>query len=161
MALFQATYHGKLDTKNRVSVPAPYRTQLKLGSANAPLPANAATPLVIRPSHRHPCLEVWTERDFAALAAPLEKLDPFSVEYEDLSLTLFGDAEPMEADKEGRIVLPAKLIEHAELDQSRQISFAGHFRTFQIWDSALLAQRKLAANKATNERDLLRARVIT
>ena len=154
MGQFLGTHQGKLDAKNRLSVPASYRNQLKLGAANAPLPANACTPLIVRPSHNHSCLEVWTEVDLNAMAAPLEKLNPFSAEYDDLSLTLFGDAETMEADKEGRIVLPAKFITYAQMDQKRPIAFTGRGKVFEIWDAELLERRKQEATRRTRERSL-------
>ena len=84
-----------------MSVPAPFRAALKARRRGATAP-----PLVLRPSHQHPCIEAWPAAAFEALAEPLNRLDLFSQEHDDLAATLYADAFPVEADKEGRIVLP-------------------------------------------------------
>ena len=154
MGHFLGTHQGKLDAKKRVSIPASYRMQLKASSANAPLPPTAGAPLVLRPSHIDPCIEVWTETDFAALSEPLSKLDEFSQEYDDLSITLFSEATPMEADKEGRIVLPPDLIARAGLNDQSAIVFMGRGKIFQIWDAALAERRKQEAQQRSRENRL-------
>ena len=62
--------------------------------------------LVLRPSHKHPCIEGWPPAMFEALSAPLQQLDMFSEEQDDLAAALFADAYPVESDKEGRIIVP-------------------------------------------------------
>ena len=73
--------------------------------------------LVLRPSHKHPCIEAWPPRAFEALAAPLERLDLFSEDHDDLAAALYADACPVESDKEGRIVLPEALVAACWLDR--------------------------------------------
>ena len=43
-----------------------------------------------------------------------------------MSASLYADAFPVESDKEGRILLPAELVEHAAL--SSQVVLHGHGR---------------------------------
>ena len=112
MGQFLGTHQNRLDAKGRVSIPAPFRAVLK---AQAGLASGAGVPLVLRPSHQHPCIEAWPEQAFQALAEPLEKLDQFSEEHDDLAAALYADAYPVESDKEGRIVLPESLTVHASL----------------------------------------------
>src|SRR5690242_16283056 len=104
MTHFLGTHQNRLDAKGRVSVPAPFRAVLRQNGE-----ANGAAPLVLRPSHKHPCIEAWPQAEFQALAAPLNRLDLFSEAHDDLANTLYADAYPVEADKEGRIVLPDAL----------------------------------------------------
>jgi MraZ protein len=137
MAQFIGTHQNKLDAKGRVSIPAQFRSVLKLMShAGA---AALVAPLVLRPSHLYPCIEGWTEKGFEALSAPLEGYEQFSSEHDDFVMALFGDACPMETDKEGRIVLPAPLAVHAGL--SENVVFIGTNKTFQIWEPAAGARR--------------------
>ncbi len=139
MAQFLGTHQGRLDAKSRVSIPAPFRASLKAES-HSPNPA-AGAPLVLRRSHQEKCIEVWPEKAFEALSAPLAKLARFSPERNNLALALFADAHQLETDKEGRIVLPANLITYAGLTD-RGIQFLGVGDIFQIWD-ATLAERRL------------------
>jgi MraZ protein len=143
MTHFMGTHHNRLDAKGRVSIPASFRTALRDGDAPASL--------VLRPSHKHRCIEGWPPAMFAALSAPLQAFDVFSEDQDDLALAVFADAWPMEADKEGRIVLPENLKAHAGLVDS--VVFMGLGTTFQIWEPKAAEERRAAA--------LLRARGLT
>jgi MraZ protein len=141
---FSGSHHNKLDAKGRVSVPAPFRSILKRFSAAGE--DALVAPLVLRPSHQYPCIEVWTEKGFEALSAPLQAFDQFSPEHEDLSIGLFGDACAMETDKEGRIVLPADMVTYASLAEN--VVFIGANKTFQIWEPAAGARRIAEAKQS-------------
>jgi MraZ protein len=82
---------------------------------------------------------------FEALSAPLENYDQFSAEHDDFVMALFGDACPMETDKEGRISLPAELVAHAGLTEN--VVFIGTNKTFQIWEPAAGARRLAEARE--------------
>jgi MraZ protein len=144
MGLFIGTHQNKLDAKGRVSVPASFRLVLKKMSSAGE--GAAVAPLVLRPSHQHPCIEGWTEKGFEALSAPLDNYDQFSTEHDDIAMAIFGDACPMETDKEGRIQLPAELVAYAGLTDS--VVFIGTSKTFQIWEPEAGA-RRLAEAKAS------------
>ena len=144
MGLFIGTHQNKLDAKGRVSVPAPFRSVLKKMSRAGE--GAAAASLVLRPSHQYACIEGWTEFGFEALSTPLENLNQFSAEHDDFVLALFADACAMETDKEGRILLPPELVEHAGLTDT--VSFIGTNRTFQIWEPAAGARRVAEAKAA-------------
>jgi MraZ protein len=146
MTQFMGTHQNKLDAKGRVSVPAPFRTALK-GSDEA-----NGTHLVLRPSHQHACIEAWPAPDFEALAQPLNQLDVFSPEHDDLAATLYADAFSVEADKEGRIVLPDQLVEYAGLSDA--VVFMGLGRIFQIWEPAAAERRRAEARIRARERGL-------
>lgn len=136
MTQFLGTHTNKLDAKGRVSIPAVFRAALKpdgVGTAQ----------LVLRPSHKHPCIEGWPPGAFHALAKPLETLDIFSEELDDLATALYADAYPMEADKEGRIVLPEELKTHAGLTDT--VEFLGRGNIFQIWEPSAAARRRSEA----------------
>lgn len=142
MALFIGTHQNKLDAKGRVSVPAQFRSVLKKMS-HAGEGAAAAT-MFLRPSHQNLCIEGWTELGFEALSAPLaEGYSLFSQEHEDFVMALFGDACAVETDKEGRIMIPANLAEHANL--AAEAMFIGTRNTFQIWEPQAGARRLAAA----------------
>jgi MraZ protein len=146
MTHFMGTHQNRLDAKGRVSIPASFRAVLRGGEDDHPVA------LVLRPSHRHPCIEGWPPSVFAALSEPLGRFDVFSDDQEDLASALFADAWPMEADKEGRIVVPETLKEHASLVDS--VVFMGLGATFQIWEPKAADQRRAAARERVRARGL-------
>ena len=144
MTHFLGSHQNKLDAKGRVSIPALFRAALKNGDGVAAL--------VLRPSHKHPCIEGWPPAEFEALSAPLAKLDLFSEDHDDFASALFADAYPVESDREGRIVLPEILKEHAGLSES--VVFMGLGRTFQIWEPAAAERRRAEARASVRGRTL-------
>ncbi len=147
MSQFLGTHQNRLDAKGRTSVPAAFRSALRGGHD-----AGAAA-LVLRPSHKHPCIEAWPLVAFEQLTASLGRLDLFNDDADDLTTTLYAEAWPVEADKEGRILLPDSLVQHAKLTES--VVFMGLGRSFQIWEPA-------AAKRRTDEaRERARARGLT
>jgi MraZ protein len=137
MTQFVGTHQNRLDAKGRVSIPAPLRNQIKH--------ADGIVRLMLRPSHKHRCIECWPPEVFEALSQPLQKLDMFSEAEEDLATALFADAYPVESDKEGRITLPEMLKQHAGLVEN--IVFLGLGRTFQIWEPAAAERRRAEARE--------------
>jgi MraZ protein len=141
MTHFLGTHQNRLDAKGRVSVPAPFRAALKAhGEANG-----NGTGLVLRPSHQHPCIEAWPASEFDALAEPLNRIDLFSQAHDDLAASLYADAFPVEADKEGRIVLPDNLVAYAGLTDA--VVFMGLGRVFQIWEPGAAERRRVEARE--------------
>ncbi|MCW8305740.1 division/cell wall cluster transcriptional repressor MraZ [Acidiphilium sp. PA] len=134
MSQFLGTHQNRLDAKGRVSIPAAFRAELR-GDAEP-------IKLVFRPSHKHACIEAWPEPMFKTLAAKLDNLQIFSDQHDDLAELIYGDAYKLDADKEGRVLLPEKLVRHAGLTDS--VVFKGVGSTFQIWEPAA-AERRSAA----------------
>ena len=147
MSHFLGTHQNRLDAKGRVSVPAPFRTALRSGGEG-----ESPVTLILRPSHKHPCIEGWPTARFEALAAGLNKLNQFSDAHEDMAASLYADAYPVEADKEGRIVLGDELVEHAGL--TSQVTFMGLGDIFQIWDPSAAKKRRDEARSGARLRDL-------
>ncbi len=144
MSQFLGTHQNRLDPKGRVSVPAAFRTALKSHAG--------ANGLILRPSHKHPCVEAWPEPVFEALGKPLNELDLFSEDHDDMAWMLYGQACRIEADKDGRVVLPEALVAHARLGET--VVFMGLGRIFQIWEPAAAAAFSEAARARAQGRGL-------
>ncbi len=154
MGHFLGTHQSRLDAKGRVSVPAAFRAALRDG-----LPAQAEgaaeiepAAMILRPSHQHPCIEAWPAAAFHALAAPLAQYDVFSDTQDDLATALYSDALEIVADKEGRIVLPQVLRDHAGITDA--IEFMGIGRIFQIWHPDAARQRRDQARASAQSKRL-------
>jgi len=145
MSHFLGTHQNRLDAKGRTSVPAPFRAALRAL-------ANGESSLVLRPSLHNACIDAVPVSVFQALATPLDQLDVFSQAHDDLAATLYANAFPMEADKEGRIILPESLIHYANITGA--VAFVGLGRIFQIWEPAAAAKRSEESRARAKLRDL-------
>ena len=123
--LFYSTYVNKVDRKGRVSVPATFRSTLATNKQ--------PNLVIIFPSFRLPALEGAGSNRMEDMQERLEALEEFSEEHENLS-QLFADAHPLVIDGEGRIILPERLKEHANITD--EIAFVGRGATFQLWRPA-------------------------
>jgi MraZ protein len=146
MSQFLGTHQNRLDSKGRVSVPALFRSALRQGGETTP------AALILRPSHKHACIEAWPAGVFQSLATPLDRLDLFSEDADDLTTALYADAWPVEADKDGRIILPDSLVMHAGLTDA--VVFMGLGRLFQIWEPGAAARRTAEARERARSRGL-------
>lgn len=146
MTQFLGTHQNRLDAKGRVSIPASFRAALRNGTE-----ANEAK-LILRSSHKYPCIEGWPPALFAQLEAPMQDFDLFSEEQDDLAMALYPDAYELEFDKEGRTLLPADLIAHANLTDS--VVFLGLGRVFHIWEPAAAARRRVEGRERARARNM-------
>jgi transcriptional regulator MraZ len=112
-------YDHTLDEKNRLTLPAKFRQALGGG--------------VVVTRGMDGCLFVFTRGDWDDfVGARLEGLNPFSREARQMSRFMFAGATETELDKQGRIMLPSALIEHARL--GREVVVAGVRDHVEIWD---------------------------
>ena len=134
--LFLSTYVNKVDRKGRVSVPATFRSTLA---------THRQPNLVIAfPSFRLPALECTGSDRMAEMQERIESLEQFSEEHENLS-PLFADAHPSTIDGEGRVILPEKLKEYAQI--TSDIAFVGLGAMFQLWDPARYEEHSAAVRE--------------
>ena len=141
MGVFLGTHENRFDAKGRVSIPAGFRSVLRAQQTED------NTLMILRPSHTLPCVEAWPAAAFARLTEPLDRLDMFSEEHDDLAAALYADAYPMDPDREGRIIIPDILRDHARLTDSPLVAFMGLGRTFQIWEPEAARQRRAEARQ--------------
>ena len=104
-------YEHSLDDKNRVTLPAKFRQAFADG--------------VFVARGIDPCLLVFPPEGWHRLVeGQMEGLNPFSREARQMSRYLFAGAIETELDKQGRIMLPATLLEHARPRRRRSSSRA-------------------------------------
>ena len=76
----------------------------------------------------------------------------YSQEEFDLISTYFGEAEQLPFDKDGRVILPKKLINHAEIDKN--VMFVGLGPTFQLWNPESYENKKINMIKNAQEKKI-------
>lgn len=117
--MFFGEHEHTIDDKNRLTLPARFRTALAGG--------------VVLTRGLDTCLDVYTRADWDALVeARLAPLDPFSREARELMRFFFSAATDAELDRQGRVLVPPALARHAKL--GRDVVVAGVRDHLEIWD---------------------------
>jgi MraZ protein len=114
-------YEHTLDEKNRLTLPARFRTAMAGG--------------LVLTRGLDSCVEVYPAADWTALVeSRLAGLNPLSHETRVLERFYYTGAVEVEPDKQGRVMMPAALIEHAKL--GREVVVVGMRGRIEIWDRA-------------------------
>ena len=142
-ARFFGSYVNKIDAKGRLATPAAFRRALDL---------EAGAAIYCIPSTEEPCIDCGGEDYIENLLAMIDQLDPYSPKRVSLERAVATQLTPITPDKEGRIVLPEELRNHADLNGSAL--FAGHIRSFQIWNPDSFAVVLADARKVASEAKL-------
>jgi MraZ protein len=110
-----------LDDKNRLTLPAKFRAAFAGG--------------VVVTRGMDGCLYAYRREDWDSLVeGRLATLDPLSKEGRRMQRFFFSGASEVEPDRQGRVMIPAALIEHAGL--GREVVVAGVLDHLEIWDRA-------------------------
>ena len=136
MALFLSTYINKIDKKGRVSVPAPFR---------AALAGESFQGIIAFRSYKYQAIEACNMSRMEQLSSSVDRLDFFSDAQDDLTASIFADAQQLPLDGDGRVSIPAILQEHAGLTDS--IAFVGRGTTFQLWKPEAFEAHQAAARQ--------------
>jgi MraZ protein len=117
--LLLGQFEHSLDDKNRVTLPARFRREFVDG--------------VFVARGIDPCLLVYPPEGWNQLVdGRMAGLDPFSREARQMSRYVFAGASEAELDRQGRIMLPGPLLEHAGL--KREIVVAGVRDHLELWE---------------------------
>ena len=122
MTTFHGTFEHTLDAKNRLTVPSKFRSTL------------AGTVFLVKGAE--PCLSLYPAETYDAMAqAALAQMNPLSSQKREFSRLFYANAMSMELDGAGRIMLPAKFMEHAGIS-GREVVVAGAGDCLELWDRA-------------------------
>jgi MraZ protein len=116
---FRGSFEHTLDDRGRVAIPAKYRDQF---------PNNLA---VITPSPEG-CLRVFPEVAFQKMSEELASTPATTVEGRRLRRMFDATAFDAELDRQGRILISARLRQHAGLDGT--VVVAGNRECLEIWE---------------------------
>ena len=79
------------------------------------------------------CLYLFTEESWEPLAAKLNALPTGDEDARNLRRAVFSSAEPVELDKQGRVIIPDHLRQYAGI--SSDVSIIGLGEYIEIWDT--------------------------
>lgn len=123
MDRFLAQFSAKLDSKGRVSVPAPFR---------AVLAKDGHEGLFVYRALDQPALDCGGHGLLKQIDGLLARFDPYSEAYDSFATALLAESEILRIDPEGRIALPERLKVHAGIADT--VMFVGKQSKFQIWE---------------------------
>ncbi len=141
---FTATHRNRIDSKGRVSVPAAFRKVIIAEEG-----ADEAVVVFASPNGRY--LEGATTVWHDEVADRFDANDSMDSETQEYFAVVMGDCHILDFSKDnGRIALPADLMEYAEIED--EVAFMGMGRMFQIWNPDSLAAYKAEARRRVGER---------
>lgn len=145
---FVANFTNRLDSKGRLSIPAPFR---------AVLARDGFEGLYIHPSLDQQALDCGGHALIAQIDGLLDRFRPYTPEHDVYSVALMGVSETLKVDAEGRIILTDSLKDFAKIGS--EATFVGQGYKFQIWEpSRFRSHLEEARNQVRELRKELGAR---
>lgn len=134
MQTFVGNIEGRLDDKGRIFIPAAYRRILAEANSKR---------IVMRRDTDNECLmfypeEVWNEKVETLRAA----LDEWNPEDQLILMQFMADAEYLELDGQGRILLQKKNLE--TIGAQSDVLFVGMLNRFALWTPENFAAKRLS-----------------
>lgn len=129
---FKGEYEHTIDTKGRVFIPAKFREGL-------------GEEFVVCKGLFDDCLYVYSNQEFENLSNTL--IDGSSYANEDAQIIereLYSNAVDVQADKQGRALIPQKLRAFANLE--KEVSIVGARDHIEIWDKEVWSNRSVDRN---------------
>ncbi len=123
--MFYGEYKHILDEKGRLFIPSKFRTTLKEKSIDKFY--------VTRGLDR--CLFVFTEQEWGTITQKFKDLPMTQKNLRSFARQFFSGAYEAACDKQGRIVLPTNLMEHAQIQKN--VVVIGVSNRFEIWDETV------------------------
>lgn len=137
-ASFTGEYPQRIDGKGRVSIPADFRRVLERGDPDW-TDGLAPKLQLLYGDHLGPKLEVWTGAAFRIIEAEITARRPRNAEEKhakDVATYCYlTQSTPLEVDKEGRIVVPARQRGKIGLVEGGEVVLAGGGDRFAIWSA--------------------------
>jgi MraZ protein len=133
-------YTCKVDNKGRMLFPSKLRKQLETVIHHG---------LVINRDIYSKCLVLYPEPEWTRIQNDFSRLNRYNRDHLEFARRFTNGATVLELDNVGRLSLPAKLLEYAEVDlkTSNELVLVGAFEKMELWSDA--NHRKLVEDNRT------------
>lgn len=138
--MFRGITDISLDGRGRMAMPTRYREKLRERSGGR---------LVVTIARHEPCLQVYAERDWQNVEEKLIELDGDELESRRQQHMLIGFAADVELDGNGRIVIPQRLRDYAQLE--KQVVVVGQPMRLELWNDQAWEAKVHAWREETNQ----------
>jgi MraZ protein len=140
MSRFVSNVTLRLDSKGRVSIPAPFRSVLVRDGFEG---------LYFYPALDRPAIDAGGNALMAEIEAVIARYAPFSDQRERFAVALYGTSETLKIDGEGRVALSESLKSHAGITEA--VAFVGLGHKFQIWEPSRFQSELAEATQKVRE----------
>ena len=120
MARFFGTYEHSLDSKGRVILPSRFRAAFEHGGYLT--------------EYRDGCLALWTPDEFERQMEEMQVRAASGKSDRNLARMWASHTHDLEVDRQGRIVLPARMRQYAALESD--VTVVGVIDRVELWDPA-------------------------
>ncbi len=127
--MFSGRFDHSIDDKGRVSIPARFREVLERERHERLYITNFI-------SEQGRCLELFPPGEWERMIGKIREKSSFDRAMQLFQTFYIGGAHEVQADKQGRILIPPKLREFARLEH--EVTFSAMIDRFQLWDKATL-----------------------
>ncbi|MGN0187769.1 MAG: division/cell wall cluster transcriptional repressor MraZ [Paludibacteraceae bacterium] len=135
MSTFIGNSEAKLDAKGRVFVPSTYRRLL---------PETERGRLVMRVDPDNACLVLYPEGVWNRKVADFkDKLDEWNPDDQMLLMQFVADAEWLDIDAQGRVLLPKRYLQ--QIGASSSVLFVGMLDRIAVWDKTTYEQARMSS----------------
>ena len=133
---FRGHFEHSLDAKNRLAIPARFRTAFSNGAVLAKDPET--------------CVAVWTpETHESIIERALGDLNPMGAQYRKLSRFYQGNSFEIDLDASGRVTLPPPLLAHAGIE--KEVVVVGVGDHLEVWGRERWLQEQEALDAEIEE----------
>ncbi len=116
---FHGTFEHTLDAKKRLTVPSKLRTAFAEGA------------FLVREADK--CISLYPAKTYSALTeAAVSGLNPLSAQAKQLKRYFHSNAQQVELDSAGRVMLSPRHLEHAGIERDVVVTGAGD--CLELWD---------------------------
>lgn len=140
--VFSGRFDHAIDEKGRVSIPVRFREQLQREGLDRLYITNA-----LRENAR--CLELYPPTEWSRLIDKVRQKASFDPKVQMFELFYIGGAHEVQVDRQGRILVPPKLREFANL--GREVTFSARSDHFELWDKQEIERVLKAAEDKMRE----------
>ena len=140
--MFYGEYEHTIDEKGRLIVPSKLR---------APMKDNFIDRFFITRGFEK-CLFVFTEQEWKRIEEKFRQLPFTKSDARNLARNFYSNASESECDKQGRILIPKRLLEYAGL--KKEVIIIGVSKRIEIWDKEawkIFSEKSLANYEQTAE----------
>ena len=122
--IYSGKYELTVDPKNRLSIPASIRSAMD--------PDQDGSRFYLVPGSRRGTLELYADRYFERYAERYHASLEANEEKEDFEQIFYAMATQMDVDKQGRVVLPQRILDYAGI--SKKVTLAGQRDHLVLWN---------------------------
>ncbi len=144
--MFTGVFYFKVDTKGRISVPAPFRA---IAEGNFYVTVSPDESLV-----------VYDEKGFAEFEDRLKRLNDFDPQVRELKRIFYGGVAPQGCDSHGRIKLPPAIINFAGIEKEVVVNVMSNHIEILYKDRFEQKQQQAIENYFQNSSAMMNKQVV-